>query len=102
MGGSGIIPLNSTLKPPYKQAIKMTQMPIFLSENTGSHRLANKKKETPKQKFKALPGIQSAACQHDTMSKSSAAKMGSKTLVKGSSTKLEGMDRSRFEPSSAQ
>ena len=49
--------LSNTLRPTYKQAIKMTQMPIFLYDNSGSHRV--KKKETPKHKlFKALPGIQ--------------------------------------------
>ena len=77
-----------TMKLPQKQAIKMTQMPIFIQEPGGTHRMvtSNKKKETPKQKFKALPGI--GYSQHEIP----------KTVVKGSTSKLHGLKDSRTRP----
>ena len=39
---------DSRLNPRNKQALKMTQMPIFLAENPGPQRNKIKKKETPK------------------------------------------------------
>lgn len=61
-----------------------------------------RKKETPQQKFKKLPGITNEMNSHDLKNMAK----GSKTVVKGSTTKLDTMlsmtkDR-RFEPSSAQ
>ena len=84
------------IRLPQKQAVKMTQMPIFIGDTQSSHRTGPKnKKETPKQRqVKAIPSMgvmgtttQSTA-QSDLMSKSSL--KISKTVAKGTSSKLDG------------
>ena len=49
---------------PTKKAVKVTQMPIFIEESKLSHRQMVRAKETPRQKFKNLPGS-----VHDTLAK---------------------------------
>ncbi len=84
----------------------MTQMPIFIAEaQQSSHRTVVRKRETPKQKFKKLPGISSDPTQSELLSKQQLSK-ASKTVVKGSTTKLDTMmtisKERRFEHTSAQ
>ena len=79
----------------------MTQMPIFISDTAqnNSHRLVVKKKETPKQKYKKLPDLKQQQIINDPsqaniISTNQKIPAGSKTVVKASSTKLEGLNGS--------
>ena len=76
-------------------------MPIFIQQVAGSanNRIQQQRvRETPKNNFKNLPGISADFLQTEITKKQQTCK----TVVKGSTAKLEKMKGSRFESASAQ